>query len=356
MADPATLVSVIVRTMGRPYLAEALSSIAAQRYGHVEVVLVDASGRGLDLPSGTCGPFPLLRVGGRVPLSRPAAANAGLAAARGDLLTFLDEDDLLDPHHLAGLVDALQARTDCVAAYSKAREVDRHGRHLRTRERQFSRFLLFSECFVVICSVLFRRSVLASCRFDESFDVFEDWDFWLQVSRLGPFLFVPQETAIYRTQHGTSGLGDASQRDFDHVKPLLSRLAAKWSGEAGAMGRALDAEFSRALDLVHGRSIEAAAKAVDGILAQYPYHAGALGLRGNLFAASGQFEPALADFLAAAREDPAEPAHLMGAAQALERLGRPHEAISCYERAQRLAPRSAAIAARLSKLQSPTPT
>lgn len=356
MADRATLVSVIVRTMGRPYLAEALSSIAAQRYGHVEVVLVDASGRGPELPSGTCGPFPLRRAGGRVPLSRPVAANAGLAAASGGLITFLDEDDLLDPDHLAGLVDALQARSDCVAAYSKAREVDRHGRNLKTRERQFSRFLLFSECFVVICSVLFRRSALASCRFDESFEVFEDWDFWLQVSRLGPFLFVPQETATYRTQHGTSGLGDASQRDFAQVKPLLSRLAAKWSAEAGAMGRALDAEFSRALDLVHGHRFEDAATAVAGVLAQFPYHAGALGLRGNLFAASGRFEPALADFLAAAREEPAEPAHLVGAAQALERLGRTNEAISCYERAQRLAPQSAAIAARLSNLRSTTPT
>ena len=352
MADRATLVSVIVRTMGRPCLAEALSSIAAQRYGDVEVVLVDASGRGHDLPSGPCGSFPLKRVGGRVPLARPVAANAGLAAASGELLLFLDEDDLLDPGHLAGLVDALQARSDCVAAYSMAREVDLHGRHLRTRARRFSRFLLFSECFVVICSVLFRRSVLASCRFDESFEVFEDWDFWLQVSRLGPFLFVPQETATYRTQHGTSGLGDASNRDFDHVKPLLSRLAAKWAREAGAMGRALDAEFSRALDLVHGRRIEDAAKAVDEVLAQFPYHAGALGLRGNLFAVSGSFEPALADFLAAAREEPAEPAHLMGAAQALERLGRPNEAISCYEKAQSLAPASAAIAARLSNLRS----
>ena len=114
--------------------------------------------------------------------------------------------------------------------------------------------------------------------------------------------------------------------------------------------------LERALDLVHGRRIEDAAKAVEEVLAQFPYHAGALGLRGNLFAASGRFEPALADFLAAAREEPAEPAHLMGAAQALERLGRPNEAISCYERAQRLAPASAAIAARLSNLRSTTQT
>ena len=50
------------------------------------------------------GPFHCNSVGGGVPLSRPVAANAGLAAASGELLVFLDEDDLLDPGDLAGLV------------------------------------------------------------------------------------------------------------------------------------------------------------------------------------------------------------------------------------------------------------
>jgi len=36
-----------------------------------------------------------------------------------------------------------------------------------------------------------------ACRFDESLEAAEDWDFWIQL-RLPPFRFVPQETAVYR--------------------------------------------------------------------------------------------------------------------------------------------------------------
>ena len=42
----APLVSVIVRTIGRDTLVEALNSIVCQTYPNIEIVLVDASGAG----------------------------------------------------------------------------------------------------------------------------------------------------------------------------------------------------------------------------------------------------------------------------------------------------------------------
>ena len=45
------LVSIVTRTLGRPCLADAAASVAAQTHRPLEWVVVDASGRGLDAPS-----------------------------------------------------------------------------------------------------------------------------------------------------------------------------------------------------------------------------------------------------------------------------------------------------------------
>lgn len=93
------LVSVIVRSMGRRHLRAALTSISQQDHTPLEVIVVDATG-------GTHPPLPNIAwrdghtirvVGGAAQLPRPHAANAGLLAARGQWLCFLDDDDTTIP-------------------------------------------------------------------------------------------------------------------------------------------------------------------------------------------------------------------------------------------------------------------
>jgi len=48
------LVSIIVRTVGRPELTEALASIAAQSHTNIETLIVDARGDGLPSIAAEC--------------------------------------------------------------------------------------------------------------------------------------------------------------------------------------------------------------------------------------------------------------------------------------------------------------
>src|SRR4051812_620779 len=94
------LVSIIVRTMGRPEIRRALASVLAQTHRPLELVVVDASGGGF--PQERFGDIPIRFAGGS-PLDRPRAANAGLDAATGEWLLVLDEDDEIAPSHVAML-------------------------------------------------------------------------------------------------------------------------------------------------------------------------------------------------------------------------------------------------------------
>lgn len=342
--------SIVVRSMGRAELAEALASLAAQTYEDLEVVLVDASGGRHPPPPTRCGRFPVVFVPGTVPRTRPVAANAGFDAASGEYLGLLDDDDLILPAHVANLVTALATHPEPIAAYSASHEIDADGRTLKTRVQPWSRLLLFQDSFLTSNAVLFRRAALAHCRFDTRFDICEDWDFWLQVSELGDFLLVDADTAITRPLAGTSGTGRGHNRDDAYCRRYIEQLAAKWS----ARGERLVAEIedsARAARELHAQGREAEAEsAADRVLARYPFEVSMLNLKGARLAQRGDLAGACERFRVAAAEAPADPASGFNYALALERLGRVRDALAEYERILGLAPTHGPSRARRSLL------
>ena len=91
-------ISVVVRTKDRPQLlAEALQSLAAGSYRRVEVVLVNDGGEPPTIPVDL--PLDVVRVDLPVNRGRAGAANAGVEAATGDHVAFLDDDDLAERSH-----------------------------------------------------------------------------------------------------------------------------------------------------------------------------------------------------------------------------------------------------------------
>src|SRR5687768_12090324 len=94
------------------YLPAALASVRRQGYQPIECLVVD-DGSTDDTAALAAS------LGARV-ISRPnggvsAARNAGLAAARGELVVFLDADDELLPDAVAAEVAAFDANADAAA-------------------------------------------------------------------------------------------------------------------------------------------------------------------------------------------------------------------------------------------------
>jgi O-antigen biosynthesis protein len=213
-SQPAPLVSVIVRSMDRPSLGLALDSIALQDHPNVEVLVVDAQGTAHGPVPTVAGPHPVRVVQSGRPLPRSQAANAGLDAAAGALVIFLDDDDVFLPGHLSRLVAALQSRPGSAAAYSDV-DYGRHGaggwqsEHLFAAD--FDPLRLRFENFLPLHGVMVDRRSEAgrACRFDETMDLFEDWDWLLQLARVGPFVRVPGVSARYvAAAKGSSGVFD----------------------------------------------------------------------------------------------------------------------------------------------------
>src|SRR5439155_1099123 len=101
-----------------PFFAEAIESVLAQTYPALELVLVDdASSDGSSdvaeryVASSTAA-VSLLRHPGGVWRGMSASRNLGISASHGDLIAFLDADDVWMPDHLELDVALLTAHPD----------------------------------------------------------------------------------------------------------------------------------------------------------------------------------------------------------------------------------------------------
>jgi hypothetical protein len=167
-------------------------------------------------------------------LDRSRAANAAFAPAHGAWIAFLDEDDELDPRHYETIFAALRS-TGLPVAYSQTRLVGADGTQ-RLMGGPFHRQVLFQTNYLAIHAPVFHRSFLdAGCRFDGSLEVFEDWDFWLQLAMRNAFAFTGEATAIYHAESGVSGGGGGTNLDRAAALRSRERLMAKWAAARAAL-------------------------------------------------------------------------------------------------------------------------
>lgn len=229
MDSPA--VSVIVTTRDRPrLLADALRSVAAQSRPALEVRLADdGETASIDaLPD--LGFLELTAL--VVRCGQPGAArNAAARDARGDVLAFLDDDDLWRPDHLAGLAGAFDDPR-VGFAWRDARVVRERVRDDGVREALESAMLaadwdeerMRTDDYLPPSAWGVRRELFERLGgFDESFACSEDWDFVLRAARATRVRRVPGATVEVRMrEHGNASADFGAAR-----RECLVRLAAR---------------------------------------------------------------------------------------------------------------------------------
>jgi len=232
--NASPLVSVIVRSMARPSLDATLASLAAQTHEALEVVLVLASGPGHPSVPAQVGPHPVRAVSTGALLPRAAAANAGLDAAGGEWLTFLDDDDVFLPEHVAGLLAAAAEHPHVDVVHCLARAVFADGR-IEKFGQPHARLELFDRNYLHLSAAVIRRNAAVQCRFDETLDVHEDWDFFLQLAETVTFAFVPNDTFVWHADAGSSGAGGGRNQDDTRFAHYRDRVYAKWTPQRDAL-------------------------------------------------------------------------------------------------------------------------
>jgi len=236
VTDPRdVLVTVVIRTKNRPEtIVKAIRSVTAQSHPAIELIVVNDGG--VDIAStieneegASLKSFRLINLDSSE--GRSNAANRGLEAATGSYFLLLDDDDWLKPEHIQNLLESLRDNPGVSVAYSGVECMEQRGgewHRCSVFNFHFDRLRLLLENYIPIHALIFSATLFNhGCRFSPELDVYEDWDFWLQLSRYTDFIHNPEISACYRVAGG-HGFG-ADTVDQEKARSIiLERWVGRW--------------------------------------------------------------------------------------------------------------------------------
>jgi GT2 family glycosyltransferase len=215
------LVSILVPCFnGAAWLREALDSILAQTYPHIEVLLLDDA-------SSDETPHIAAEYADRIRVVRQPTnmgiygnVNVGIGLARGELIATYHADDIYLPGIVQAQVDCLRAHPEVGAVFCADIFVDAHG-------REYGRMVLppavrgggplpyatvlnalldHKNRFLVCPTAMVRASVHEAVgRYrQERYRNTADLEMWLRIARHSPIAIVEDHLMKYRHFHGNS--------------------------------------------------------------------------------------------------------------------------------------------------------
>jgi glycosyltransferase involved in cell wall biosynthesis len=204
------LVSVVIPAYNNAqYVTQAVDSALTQTYSPVEIIVVDdgSTDNTAELLAGYRERISFVRQENRGPAG---ARNAGIRQARGELLAFLDSDDLWFPEKLERQVPVFLKNPRVGVVHSDWLRLDRGADGYRPSTRPHHECngncyhrLFFDNCVHTSTAVLAQACVDKVGLFDEGIRGCEDYDLWIRVSRYYEFAYVAQPLAVYR-KHSTN--------------------------------------------------------------------------------------------------------------------------------------------------------
>lgn len=224
------LTSIVVPTYNHAtYLPDAIASALAQT-APVEVIVVDdgSTDDTAEVLERAAHRITILR---RVHEGPSAARNAGLDAATGEFVMFLDADDVIDRGKVARQVLELQRSPEAGWVLCDVLIDDEvKGRKIQASQQYQYKLLglsgwidkaLARANFIPIMSPLVRRTVLGDIRFDDQL-VPEDWYFWQAVAQVARVRYVDEVLATYR--HRRTGRSRLPKRSRAVVPNVVAPL------------------------------------------------------------------------------------------------------------------------------------
>ncbi|MCX7609666.1 MAG: glycosyltransferase [Anaerolineales bacterium] len=195
------LVTIVTPSYNQGRFLEAtIRSVLEQDYPHIEYLVVDGASTDNSVEI-------IRRYADRLAWwvsekdsGQAEAINKGLRRARGEIVAWLNSDDVYLPGAVSSAVAAFRTHPKAGVIYGDALSIDADGTPFNLmRARQYSLADLLS--FEIICqpAAFMRRSVLEQAGYlDQSYHLLLDHLLWIHMARLAPLVYVPQTWAAAR--------------------------------------------------------------------------------------------------------------------------------------------------------------
>ena len=236
MVKPLITVIIPVYNAAK-YLQRSLDSVTLQTYRNLEIITVDDGSKdeSLSMLESYAAQDPRFRVIHKENGGSSSARNAGLKAATGDYVGFIDADDYIESDMYENLLNAFEEDADADVTQILSCEEDEDGTQIKAfgegfdnseslSGRDYFRTLLLHTGDSSFCTKLFRRDFFEGFSFSEG-RLNEDFELLVSMSEKMRSLHLcrkPGYHIILRAQSNTRG--DYKQSFYENVMENAERM------------------------------------------------------------------------------------------------------------------------------------
>jgi glycosyltransferase involved in cell wall biosynthesis len=183
---------------------KTIESVLKQTFTNFELIVINDGSQDSTLEIVSQLKDPRVKVFSYSNAGAPVSRNRGLSLAVGDMVSFLDADDIWTPDKLTSQWQALQENPTAKVAYSWTDYIDENGDFLRSgchftaNGNVYQHLLLKNFLENGSNPLIYKEAILQLGGFDESLKAAQDWDMWLRLARHFLFVAVPTVQILYR--------------------------------------------------------------------------------------------------------------------------------------------------------------
>lgn len=223
---PGPLVTIITPSFNQGhFIRETIESVLTQDYPDIEYIIMD--GGSTDDTARVVGEYAdRLTFISEKDRGQSHAINKGFQRARGEIVAWINSDDVLLPKAVSRAVSFLSAHPECGAVYGEGNTIDAEGR-VKGRfpfSEPFNLWKLVHHTdYILQQSVYFRRNVLEQLNWlDESLHYGMDWDLLVRIGKRMPLGYIPELMGALREYETAKSFAGGAKR-FDELAALVRR-------------------------------------------------------------------------------------------------------------------------------------
>ncbi len=166
------------------FLKRTIESVLNQDYKNIEYIVIDGGSTddSVDILNAYKDRFYWVSEKDK---GQTDAINKGMKLAKGEILAYLNSDDILLPGAISTIVDYFLKHNDCSMVYGNADYIDKNDGIIgpyKTDKYSFHR--LMQDCMVCQPAAFWKKSVIHKIGlFDDSLNFVMDYDYWIRIAK-----------------------------------------------------------------------------------------------------------------------------------------------------------------------------